>query len=328
MHDVTHEVTARPKIAVEPRHGGALGNRLAVFAGASCIALSGVLTSFAGQTPATVVFFRCSLALPILIPLAYFEIRRRGVVNGRDLVLSAFGGVLIGIDFACSVRALELVGVGVSTVLGNVQILVVPVLSWLVFRATVPRRFFLTLPAFTVGIVLLGGGFDSEADYVGVLLGLCSGTAYAIYVLIMRRPSADSGPATLAAAVTVTAGIAGAILGSIWGKIDLTPDAAALAWLALLAFGSQVLGWMLITHGLPGVRPEVAATLLLIMPVGALLAGIVLLGERPEGIQLVGCGLILAAIWFVSIPVRNEPDRPGRQRSGISRGSGLIRGPR
>src|ERR1035441_558141 len=61
--------------------------------GAACISASAVLVKLADTGPATATFFRCALALPVLIVLAAVEQRRHGP---RPLAARA-GAVLAGV---------------------------------------------------------------------------------------------------------------------------------------------------------------------------------------------------------------------------------------
>ena len=54
---------------------------------------------------------------------------------------------------------------------------------------------------------------------------------------------------------TAGATVASALLGLALNDYRLGPAWPALGWLALLALTSQVIGWLLITVSMPGLRP-------------------------------------------------------------------------
>jgi drug/metabolite transporter (DMT)-like permease len=99
-------------------------------------------------------------------------------------------------------------------------------------------------------------------------------------------------------------------MGLLLGSLDLTPTPAELAWLALLALTSQVLGYLFITVSLPRLPAVVGSILLFVQPVCTLLFASLLLGERPSPSQLAGVALVLGGVAVAAVPVRRRaPDR-------------------
>lgn len=300
--------------------------RLLAVAGSACIAFSPILIALAHVSPGTATFFRCVLALPILAPLAWWERRRRraaaarsGTGTGarrRPLVLLA-GGVLLGIDMTLWADAVAAVGAGVSTVLVNVQVIILPLLAFLVLGERVRGPFVMAVPVMLGGVALAGGlaghavsGPDPVRGTVTALLAAC---AYAGYLLLVRL---GAGPGERFASVGIaTAGavVSSAVLGTLWRGLELTPGWVALGWLALLAVVGQVVGWVLIASALPRLPSSTGASILLLQPVAAVLLGMVLLGERPSGLQVLGCVVVIGAVAFAA---RIGATRTGRNPSG------------
>jgi drug/metabolite transporter (DMT)-like permease len=110
----------------------------------------------------------------------------------------------------------------------------------------------------------------------------------------MRRPAGPLFDATLVAA------IAAALAGVALGDADFVPSWPAHGWLATLALTSQVVGWLLIGASLPRLPAAIASLLLTLQPVGSIILGVIIFGEAPTTLQLVGvaailCGLLLVA---------------------------------
>ncbi|MDJ0114935.1 EamA/RhaT family transporter, partial [Rhodococcus erythropolis] len=72
----------------------------------------------------------------------------------RAVVLQVLGGLLLGLDFALWSQSILMIGAGMASVVVNVQVIVVPALSWLVFGNRVPMRFVFALPFMFTGIAL------------------------------------------------------------------------------------------------------------------------------------------------------------------------------
>src|SRR5580704_2579766 len=93
--------------------------------GAASISASGVLIKLADTGPATAAFYRCLLALPLLIALAVLEQRKRGPRPGAARRGAFAAGLCLAVDLVLWNHAIAEVGAGVATVLGNLQVLFV-----------------------------------------------------------------------------------------------------------------------------------------------------------------------------------------------------------
>lgn len=304
----TEILDARPVVTAPA--GRAADPRVLAVAGAASISLTAVFIRLADASPATAVFYRCLLPLPLLAVLAWREHRRGHRVTSRDALRYTVAGAMLGVDFALWSQAILLIGAGISTVLVNVQVVVVPLLSFLVLGTRVPTRFVVAVPVLFAGIALTAGiadGFSTGSDLVwGTALALLSGVAYAGYIFVVGgRGSAETAGGQVLVS-TAAAGIAGAVVGSAWGTVDLTPGWVSFGWLALLAVSAQLVGWVLLGRSLPRLAPEVGATLLLLQPVLAIAAAMVLLHERPTTLQLAGCAMVVAAAWYVAARPRRS----------------------
>lgn len=270
-----------------------------------CIASSGVLVRLAGTSPTTTAIFRCLYALPFLGLLALSEHRRFGGRPGSTRLLASLAGICFAADLILWHHAIAAVGAGLATVLGNLQVLVVGLLAWLLLSERPARTIFAAIPIVLVGVVLISGvvgrGAYGAHPASGVIFGALTSIAYAAFILILRRGSTDlrrvAGPLFDATAVAFVAAV---LFGLVSGEIDLVPNWPAHGWLLLLALTSQVVGWLLISTSLPRLPAALISTLLLVQPVGAMVLGAVILGEQPSGIQLGGAALILLGVLVAS----------------------------
>lgn len=281
-----------------------LDPRLVAAAGALFISLTALFTKLAAAPTATVLFYRCLIASLALAALAWLEWRQRGAVPGRTLAWQALGGALLGLDLALWTQSIAYIGAGIATILNNVQVIVVPVLARLIFGERIPLRFLGAAPLMLAGLALAGGALGADAGsgsdpFMGTVLGLASGVAYAGYILIVGRSGGHPNMQVLVA--TLAAGVVGTALGAFWGDIDWTPGWTSLAWLAALALVGQVAGWVLLGMSLPALPAQVGASLLLLQPALAVVFAMLLLGERPTAWQLLGCAIVVAVIGLVAL---------------------------
>ncbi|MCW2990236.1 MAG: EamA/RhaT family transporter [Solirubrobacterales bacterium] len=273
--------------------------------GALAIAFSAILVRLAEQPPSTAAFWRCAYAVPVLGWLAWREDRRYGPRPARSRRLGAIAGVLFAADLIFWHHAIANVGAGLGTVLGNLQVALVPFVAWFALGEHPTRRVLATLPLILVGIVLISGALEHGAygsdPGLGVVFGVLTGLAYAGFILVLRAGGGDlrrpAGPlfdATLVAALVILP--AGALLG----ELRLEPTWPAHGWLVTLALTSQVLGWLLITSSLPRLPAALSSVLLTVQPVGSVLLGIAIFGEAPSALQVAGVVAILSGLVALS----------------------------
>ncbi|HXZ76621.1 MAG TPA: EamA family transporter, partial [Streptosporangiaceae bacterium] len=122
-----HETGGGPGAGGRDRAGGPPGTRgralVAAGLGAACLSASAILIKLAGTGPATAAFYRCFLALPVLIALAIAERRRRGPRRPAAHLGAAAAGAFLAMDLVLWNHTIADVGAGVATVLGNLQVL-------------------------------------------------------------------------------------------------------------------------------------------------------------------------------------------------------------
>ena len=163
--------------------------------GALVIAFSAILVRLAEVSPSTAAFFRCSYALPLLALLAWREHERYGGRSRRDHLLGFFAGVLFAANLIFWHHAIEAVGAGLSTVLGNVQVVFVALLAWAALGERPDNRSLVAVPVVFGGVVLISGVIGSGAygddPQLGVAFGLAAAGMCALFLLILRNINAD-----------------------------------------------------------------------------------------------------------------------------------------
>jgi drug/metabolite transporter (DMT)-like permease len=284
---------------------------LGVLTGAFLIAFSGILYRKSHVSPTTGAFFRCFWALPFLWPLALWEDRRIGARPFTLRRAAWIGGVFFAADLVLWHYAIEYVGAGLATVLGNTQVLLVGLLAWAIFRERPARSSLLAVPVAMVGIVLISGVLESGAygsnPKLGAIYGLLTGIAYSGFLLALRRGAGERGrvagplyDATLASTICVVP------IGLVLGNLDFTPSLEAQGWLITLALTSQVVGWLLITVSLGRLPTALTSVLLTLQPLLAVLFAALLVNERPSPLQLLGAAAILCGLLIASLGRREK----------------------
>jgi drug/metabolite transporter (DMT)-like permease len=283
--------------------------------GATCIASSGVLVRLSAATPVTVAVYRCLYALPILGLITFLEQKRLGPLSARARNLAWVAGFFFTVDLVLWHNAIDAVGAGLATVLGNLQVLIVGFAAWALLGERPGRTLFWAIPVVMGGVVLISGvagqGAYGEDPMLGVILGIGTSIAYSAFILILRQSSGDleriAGPlfhATLASVVFSSA------YGLLTSSIEWEPTWPSHGWLITLALTSQVVGWLLISSSLPRLPAAVTSVLLLLQPVGAMTLAAIVVDERPSVTQLAGALAILGGVIIATAGHRSRVQAP------------------
>jgi drug/metabolite transporter (DMT)-like permease len=300
--------------------------RLAALIGAMCIAFSGIFYRYAEVTPSTATVFRCLYGLPVLALVGWYEHRRFGALPSRAVWLAILAGVFFAGDLLSWHHAVDAVGAGLATVLGNLQVLVVGLVAWLLFKERMARPALIALPIVLVGVVLISGVIGTGAyganPPLGVTLGIFTALSYAGYLLVIRRGSSDlrrpAGPVAIATASTAVCSV---VVGALLGELDPVPAWPSHFWLVLVGITSQSIGYLIISISLPRLPAALTSIILLAQPVATVVLARFLLDEAPSLEQLVGVGLVVGGIAIATVPVGRLRDRMRAAASGGTAGS-------
>ncbi|WP_197679951.1 DMT family transporter [Microlunatus soli] len=272
--------------------------------GALAVATSSVFIDLSGTSPGTSTFYRCLLAIPVVAILAVRERRSGGPLSHRGVAMALLAGALFAGDALLWTAAIYELGAGLSTVVVNAQVVILPLLAWILDREAIGRRYLYALPLMIIGIALTAGAIGragtSSDPVLGTAHAVAAALCYSGFLYLLRRGGAGGLVIQPYLWVIASAGIVGLLLGAAWRGVDLTPGWEPFGWLVLTALLGQSVGWLLVAIVSPRLPSTVSAALLLFTPVGALLFSALVTGERPSPIQLAGAASVLAGAYVAS----------------------------
>ena len=129
-------------------------------------------------------------------------------------------------------HAIEAVGAGLATVLGNLQVIIVGFFAWLLLGERPSRATLLALPVVLAGVILISGvvgaGAYGAAPQLGVILGIATAFCYSAYLLHhpARRPRSAPSGRTGGDRHGPGGGLRASWSGEATGDLDLTPPLA------------------------------------------------------------------------------------------------------
>lgn len=280
--------------------------RLVALAGAVAISFSAIFVRLAGVSPSTAAFFRPAYALPVLVLLWWLTRSHEGrSLRARLLAIGA--GLLTGISFTVWNYAIEMIGAGLSTVLGNTQVVFVGLIAWWLYGERPSRMALFAIPVVFAGVVFTSGLGRADAygadPILGAALSLANALVYTTFLLVFRALSRGlrlpTGPQLDATVGAVVATLLGGILTD--PGFSLVPSWPAHGWLALLAVGSQVIGWLCIMAALPRLPALDTSVILLMQPVLTVVWALLIFGEFLSPLQWTGVALVLVGIAAISL---------------------------
>jgi drug/metabolite transporter (DMT)-like permease len=268
--------------------------------GVIAISFSPVFVRLAGVSPVTAAFFRAVYALPMLAVVLIFT-RRPDPRRGRARLLAAASGVALACDLGLWHESIALIGVGLATVLANVQVVFLPLAGWLIYKERPSRPTFIVGGIVATGMVLASGLSRADAfganPGLGVVFGAVAGLCYCVYLMVFRA-TAQHGvpPAPLLLDATIGIAVGSLLIAPFDAGFSLRPAWPSHGWILALALVTQVFGWLAITSALPQLQAAETSILLMLQPVFAVIWGFVFFSERLSPIQWTGAVMVLAGV--------------------------------
>ncbi len=283
---------------------------IAMFGGV-VVSFAPILYVLSNANPLTGAFFRMIYALPFLGFIIWFRsLDDSRSMNTRLIAIGA--GLAFSLDFLSYHSAVDWIGTGIGTLIGNSQVIIVTLMSWWLLGERPNLSILISLPIVMFGLFLISGIWDDEPygshPFRGVIAGVFTAIFYSAFLIIYRFANRELAPATnLQFDSTVGCAFGLLILSFLplqsihVDPINFEPTLPVHGWLLLLAILSQVVGWLAIAYSLPRLPAAYTSFAILLQPTLTIVWGIVLLFESPSIQQVIGMILILGSIIGVTV---------------------------
>ncbi len=298
--------------------------RLWALVGIAGISFSAIFVRLSDASFGTSAFFRAAYAVPLLIALmALWRVPDARPVRARALAWAA--GLVFAANLVVWHAAIDLIGAGLSTVMGNTQVVVIGLVSWWLYGERPTRWALVAVPLVLMGVVLITGLGAADAygaaPVAGVALGVVTAFTSGSYVLLFRAalrvPSDAVHPVGPLLDVTLATAVGALALGwAVDPGFTLRPTWPGHGWLLALALVSQVVGWLLIGRSLARLPALVTAVLMPLQPLLTVIWGRLLFAEALSAAQWAGVSIVLGGVLLVNVfgSVRISPRRTSSAR--------------
>jgi drug/metabolite transporter (DMT)-like permease len=276
-----------------------------VAAGAVCISFAAVFVKLVPVGPTAAAFYRMLFGGVALLVILVAR-RRRLRLSAAAFGLAAACGLFFALDLAFWHQCIRYVGPGLATILANFQVFFMAAVGVLFLRERLSWRLVVGILAAFAGLYLVVGvkwGELAATFKWGILLGLITAVCYTSFLLTLRRLR-RLGPASRPSAVgtvVIISFVAAACLAAfvaLRGESFAIPDGGTGALLVAYGLVGQVLGWVLISSGVPGMEVSRLGLLLLLQPSLAFVWDMSFFGRPTTWLDGVGVVVALAAIYL------------------------------
>ena len=284
---------------------------LKVIAGAGAISFSAVFVKLAHVTPTVAGFYRMAvggIVLALLLAIKGENVRQ----DGKRFLMVLACGFFLAADLFFWHICIHIVGPGLATILSNFQAIFLAGFGFLFLREKISFRIALAIPLAILGLYFLVG-VDWEhlgKNYLyGLALGILAAMAYAGYLLLLRMLQGRFGRLSAMADLAWICLVCAFFMGG-WAAVNrepfLPPDLQTV--LSLLGYGivCQVIGWLLISKGLPHLRASLGGLLLLLQPALAFAWDMLFFGRPATWFNIMGAALALSAIYLGFVPSKKD----------------------
>lgn len=280
-----------------------------LLAGSICLSFSPVFIKVAAVDPDLAGFYRMFFAGIGLLPL--FLLRENNIrIDRKPFSLLAGSGILLGIDFMFWHRSIDLIGPGLSTLLGNFQVFFTAVFSWLFLRERITPMFVLAIFIAGCGLLMITG-IDlpalSFAVKLGIIFGLLTAFFYSGYILLVKASMTGTQLSGITAMliVSVSCSLFLALFNLCKGIPFMLTDSRSFYALAAVGLICTALGWSLISSAIKQVPATVAGLVLLLQPTLAFIWDVLFFKRVTSGVEYLGIVFILSAIYLGSAKKAN-----------------------
>jgi drug/metabolite transporter (DMT)-like permease len=231
---------------------------------------------------------------------ALIALRRRSLGSLRGVALGAVLGLCgYSVQAGLYFGSIQRIDVGLASLILYTYPALVTVAAFALGRERATRRKLGALALASSGVALVVGGGTGTIDWVGAAMAFGCAIFYTGFILASERVAATTSALGFAASVATGAAVGFTVVALLTGGIHTSGE--GFMWIALIASLSTVLPIVLFMAGLARVGASTASIASTVEPVVTVALAWIVLGELLGPLQLVGGGLVLAAVVLLQL---------------------------
>lgn len=253
----------------------------------------------------------------VLVPVIVFRRKKNRCDENKNRKTALIGGVCCGLAL-CPAALFQQFGILYTTVgkagfITTLYIILVPIAGIFMKKAPSGKVWIgAALAAFGFYLLCINEGFTlSRGDglvFIGSIL-------FTVHILVIDYFSPKADGVEISCVQFLTAGVISSIFAFIFEKPELSGFVDGIIPLAYAGIMSSGVAYTLQVIGQRDTEPAVASLLLSMESVFSLLAGWMILGQALSARELMGCGLVFAAVILVQLPGSGKSEYKGKSES-------------
>ena len=221
----------------------------------------------------------------------------------RSFCMCSVAALALVLDLVAWNQGILSIGPGLSTVLGNLEVVFLCIIGWLLFNEKHSSLLFKMICVIAAGVGMLIFPYffsvSSQATW-GICLAIGSSFFYSIYLTILKDISINNPKLNAICMLNWICLLGAFILGVfiyLHPSLSFTiPTTKSFYFILINAVLSQIIGWWLITAGIKYVKLSISGVVLLLQPALTFMFDAILFGKNTQPIQIVGCLVLLGAV--------------------------------
>lgn len=264
-------------------------------------------------TPLYLNGIRFLIAGILLIPIVIYVIKKKNATTlslGKTILVGFLTGLFLGIASNIQQFGIERTTAGKAGFLTAMYIVLVPVFTFIVFKKKLTIMQIIGIVVAVVGLGLISLKKDFTIN-VGDLLCMLGAVFFTIEIMIVDYYSKKIDPFLLSMICFLTVGVLSLTFALPFETKTFSFEKLgnAIVPLLFLAIGSSCIAYTLQNLGQKRIDGTPASLLLSLESVFALGFGILILNDRLNINEWIGCVLLLAGVFIVQIFVKNENNK-------------------
>ncbi len=253
-----------------------------------------------GSNPVVMTMFRSLLPIPIILAVLAAQkislkipIRLFGKIGVIALVGSTATTIMLNMSY-------HYIPVGMATTLHFVYPTFVSLLCFFFYRERIDRAKILALVISSSGILCFFQG-NGSGSIAGILLALGSGLTYAFYMVSVDKWGVKNlHPMVFSFYTCLFVSIDTFIYGALTHQITFGLSGLSWIYTFIVAVSVSVGANAFLQMGIRDTGASTAAILSMFEPITSVICGVLILHESLSGLKLLGCVLILFAVYLLT----------------------------
>lgn len=268
------------------------------------------ITQSEGVPSLVIVLIRLWLVSLALLPWILTRYRREiSSLTARQIALSGISGFWLALNLLLLFVSLEYTSVLMTSLLRRTTPLWIVLPEILIFGVVFSRRFWLSLPLTLIGVALVGLGglsaIEAGSDpLLGGALALIGSLCFGAYLLIGRQLNNLIPPLLYSFLVFFSAAVVTSVFVAFSGTPVTGYSARGYLWVVIVTILAQAMGHLLMNLALQHFTATALAIILQIAVVGSAVIALLLFGEVPSLVQIIGSALVIYGVVIATIEQR------------------------